>query len=445
MIASRVVHPRLFRDTIADDTRKPPDGFLTPQVPLPFRRRSRRGRRGSGNSGAPTLWGLFIFAAMFLGQVAVIVYFVLRQGGSFDVAEAIRVVGGGLTISLSVILGLPAVLLATWIAIRPTRTSFTDYLALRWTSWRNFFIGVAALVILVGGWDLLSRALGREVTPGFMGDVLKSAQADGALWLLVIAFCVAAPMWEEIFSRGFLYRGWSESRLGVAGAIFLSSLAWTSLHLQYDWFFFGEVFSIGLLLGYLRYRTNSTWLTIVLHGLNNLAATIQTFWLAGSRASNIASQRDRDRHRRTRRQNGLQRDDLRQQRRVAAHLARQHIGAGCGGHRRADRDDGEVGAGDAEPQRQRDRDHRHQHQLEEHRDEAARLGRNRPSRCRPAPVTSRPMASEERPSASATSCQSLGSGMCVTLSASPIAQAQISGLLATVMTIDAAERFSGEA
>jgi uncharacterized protein len=41
------------------------------------------------------------------------------------------------------------------------------------------------------------------------------------------------------------------------------------------------VFSIGLLLGDLRYRTNSTWLTIVLHGINNLAATIQTFWLAG--------------------------------------------------------------------------------------------------------------------------------------------------------------------
>jgi len=88
-----------------------------------------------------TLWGLFIFAAMFLGQVTVIVYFVLRQGMSFDVAEAIRVVGSGLTISLSVILGLPAVLLATWIAIRPTRIPFADYLALRWTSWRHFFTG----------------------------------------------------------------------------------------------------------------------------------------------------------------------------------------------------------------------------------------------------------------------------------------------------------------
>ena len=106
-----------------------------------------------------TLWGLFIFAGMFLGQVAVIVYFVLRQGGSFDVAEAIRVIGGGLTISLSVILGLPAVLAAAWIAIRPTRTPFADYLALRWTSWSNFFIGVAALAILVRSEE---RRVGKE-------------------------------------------------------------------------------------------------------------------------------------------------------------------------------------------------------------------------------------------------------------------------------------------
>jgi uncharacterized protein len=244
---------------------------------MPDRQRPPRVWKFWGTS----LWGLFIFAAMFLGQVAVIFYFVLRQG-SWDMTEAIRLIGGGLTISLSVILGVPAVLAATWIAIRSTRTPFADYLALRWTSWRHFFVGLASMAILVGGWDLLSRALGREVTPGFMGEVMKSAQDAGALWLLVIAFCVAAPVWEEIFSRGFLYRGWSESKLGVAGAIFLSSLAWTSLHLQYDWFFFGEIFSIGLLLGYLRYRTSSTWLTIALHGLNNLAATIQTFWLAGA-------------------------------------------------------------------------------------------------------------------------------------------------------------------
>lgn len=229
------------------------------------------------------LWGLIVFAAMFVGQMAVVAWFVLRSEGSIDMAAAaIRVLGGGLTISLSVITGLPAVLAALWLAIRTTGTPFAEYLGLRGTSLINFIIGTLALAALVIAWDALSRAVGREVTPGFMTDVLRSARADGALWLLVLAFCVAAPVSEELFARGFLYRGWSESFLGPAGAILLSSVVWTSLHLQYDWFFFGEVFSIGLLLGYLRYRYKSTWLTIFVHGLNNLAAVAQTMLIAGS-------------------------------------------------------------------------------------------------------------------------------------------------------------------
>jgi membrane protease YdiL (CAAX protease family) len=227
------------------------------------------------------LWGLFVFAGMFVGQVAVVAWFLLRRDGPLDMAAAIHIVGGGLTISLSVIMGLPAVLAALWIAIRLSGTPFADYLALRWTSWINLVIGVVGLFVLVMGWDLVSQATGREVQPGFMGDVLKSARADGALWLLALAFCVAAPITEEFFARGFLYRGWSETVLRPIGAILLSSLAWTLLHLQYDWFFLGEVFSIGLWLGYLRYRSNSIWLTVIVHGCNNLAAVAQTIWLTG--------------------------------------------------------------------------------------------------------------------------------------------------------------------
>ena len=228
------------------------------------------------------LWGLVVFAAMFVGQIAVVLFFVLERGGPINQAAMIRAVAGsGMAISLSVIAGLPAVLLALWLAIRWTRISFADYLALRWTSWRNVVIGVLGLVVLVAGWDLLSRAIGKEVSPDFMIDVFKSARADDALWLLVLAFCAAAPITEELFARGFLYRGLSESFLGVPGAILASSIVWTSLHLQYDWFFFGEVFCIGLWFGYMRYRSGSTWLTIVLHALNNLAAVVQSYVLAG--------------------------------------------------------------------------------------------------------------------------------------------------------------------
>jgi membrane protease YdiL (CAAX protease family) len=228
------------------------------------------------------LWGALVFAAMFAGQFLLVAGFFVAKGPPFDFGSIKTVASSGTVISLSVIMGLPAVLAVLWLAIRLSSTPFAEYLALRRTSWGNLAIGIAALVALVVGWEMVARAIGREIAPGFMVDVLKSAQADGALWLLVIAFSVAAPVTEELMVRGLLYRGWSESFLGPAGAIVLSSLVWTAMHAQYyDWFLFSEVMSIGLLLGYMRYRSNSTWLTIIMHGLNNFAATAQTVWLAG--------------------------------------------------------------------------------------------------------------------------------------------------------------------
>ena len=229
-----------------------------------------------------SLWGLALFGAMFAGQLTVVVWFLLTSGDAADTSAMVTLLSNGRIISLSVIMGLPAILIVLWIATRLSRTPFADYLALRWPTWKMLAAGIASLVLLMVVWEVISRVAGRESSPGFMMDVLKTARADGALWLLVIAFCVVAPITEEFFARGFLYRGWSESFLRPTGAILLSSAVWTMMHLQYNWFFLAQVFSIGLLLGYLRYVSNSTWLTVILHGFNNLAATIQTIWLVNN-------------------------------------------------------------------------------------------------------------------------------------------------------------------
>lgn len=249
-----------------------------PPMSPPGKSREPRAWKFIGTS----LWGLVLFGAIFLGQISVVGWFLLRAGDGIDAPSMQSLAASGRVISLSVIMGLPAVLLVLWVAIRWSGIPFADYLALRWPSWREFAKGVGSLILLMIACEIVSRLAGRESSPGFMVEVLKTARADGALWLLVIAFCVAAPAMEELFARGFLYRGWSESFLRPAGAIILSSLVWTAMHLQYDWFFLGQVFSIGLLFGYLRYRSNSTWLPIVLHGINNLAATVQTFLLASN-------------------------------------------------------------------------------------------------------------------------------------------------------------------
>ncbi|TYO62409.1 CPBP family intramembrane metalloprotease [Bradyrhizobium hipponense] len=225
------------------------------------------------------LWGLLIFVAMFVGQVGAILLLVVLRGIPINMAS-IQIVGSEpQALALSVTMGLPATLVAVWLAIRIKKASFVDYLALHWPSWKHLLFGAIGLVLLVVAWETMSRGLGREATPGFMTDLLKSGRDKGAALLLLFAFSVAAPMSEEVLARGFLYRGWSASFLRVPGAIILSSLVWTVVHLQYDMYFLAEVFTIGVWFGYMRYRANSLWLTIVLHALNNMTAVVLTMWL----------------------------------------------------------------------------------------------------------------------------------------------------------------------
>ncbi|MDH2345608.1 type II CAAX endopeptidase family protein [Bradyrhizobium sp. SSUT18] len=225
------------------------------------------------------LWGLLIFLAMFVGQIGAIVLLVVQRGLPMDLASLQLVGHEPAALALSVIMGLPATLAVVWLAIRIKKASFTGYLALHWPSWMQVLFGAVGLIVIVLAWEVTSRSLGREATPGFMTDLLKSGRDKGAAVLLLLAFSVAAPMSEEVLARGFLFRGWSASFLRVPGAIVLSSLVWTVVHLQYDMYFLAEVFSIGLWFGYMRYRANSLWLTIALHALNNLTAVVLTMWL----------------------------------------------------------------------------------------------------------------------------------------------------------------------
>ena len=227
-----------------------------------------------------TLWGVAAFVAMFVGQIGAVVYLVWDRGDPMTLASMQRVGAEPAALSLSVTLGLPATFAMVWLAIRIKRMSLVDYLALRWPSWKQLLLGALGLILIVVAWETMSRALGREATPGFMTDLLKTGRDKGAALMLLFAFSFAAPMSEELIARGLLYRGWSESFLRAPGAILLSSLVWTAVHLQYDLYFLAEVFSIGVWFGYMRYRGQSLWLTIVLHALNNLTAVVLTMWLS---------------------------------------------------------------------------------------------------------------------------------------------------------------------
>jgi membrane protease YdiL (CAAX protease family) len=62
------------------------------------------------------------------------------------------------------------------------------------------------------------------------------------------------------------------------GAIVLSAIVFALIHQQYEWFYIGCIVAVGLLFGYLRYRSESTWLTVITHGTYNLLAVLVALW-----------------------------------------------------------------------------------------------------------------------------------------------------------------------
>jgi uncharacterized protein len=136
--------------------------------------------------------------------------------------------------------------------------------ALRW------FLIIAAFCALS---DAVSLLLGRPIVPEFLVKAYASMQKPWILWLAVL---LGAPLFEELFFRGFLITGLAVSLLRWYGAVIISSAAWTLIHVQYDIFGLAFIFVLGLILGATRVQTGSTLLTMCLHSLVNLGATIET-------------------------------------------------------------------------------------------------------------------------------------------------------------------------
>jgi uncharacterized protein len=170
-------------------------------------------------------------------------------------------------------IGLLAAALPTvavlWVAIRMAGRGFAEYLALNWPSREAVLRAFGVMAILLSVESLLAYLLGMPLL--VTDHALRRVGGPGGLFILLISGCITSPLVEEFVFRGFIFRGWSQSFLGPAGTIFLTSAAWGLTHTQYGWLGRSEVFLIGLLLGNFRWRSNSTWLTVVMHSTFNTA------------------------------------------------------------------------------------------------------------------------------------------------------------------------------
>ncbi len=108
----------------------------------------------------------------------------------------------------------------------------------------------------------------------FQVDTYRSSRDVGALPLFLFASIFVAPLYEEIVFRGFLYRGWIRSARSAVPGILIITALFALMHVkQANWYGIVQVFLIGLTLGWARWLSGSTVLTILLHTLSNLWAT----------------------------------------------------------------------------------------------------------------------------------------------------------------------------
>jgi len=233
---------------------------------------------------ATTGLGLALVATYIFAQAVVASIFVLveafHRGGKAGLdLDAISTSGD--VLAWATIFGAALVWMVGLLFIHLRKGPTTaDYLGLRWPKLSSVAIWSTALATLIIASEALTFSLNRPIIPEVMVATYGGTSFRPALW---VALMIAGPMNEEFIFRAFLFRGWKDSRLGNWGTVLLTAAFWASIHMQYDLYGISSIFVIGILLGLVRWKTGSMSLCVVLHGLMNLIATIETEYVLRGR------------------------------------------------------------------------------------------------------------------------------------------------------------------
>ena len=241
--------------------------------------------RGGGQDEAAGPWGFWatvgfsviIAIAYILIQVIVVVVFAvvaMMSSPKLDInqfAENLPMNGFFQTIAVCAVAPFTIGLIILFAKIR-RKITIKQYLGFHNPGWKKISKWCVVLVIFVGCFDALTFFINRPVVPEFMVSTYTTAYFRPLLWL---AFVIVAPLSEEMFFRGFLFKGIENSKMGPVGAIIITSLVWAAMHTQYDVYSMVSIFVGGLLLGFARIKSNSIYTPIAMHIIQNIIATVE--------------------------------------------------------------------------------------------------------------------------------------------------------------------------
>ena len=224
--------------------------------------------------GRVTTIGLGIIA-MLIGQIAALL--ALSWGYNSALTHLPNLAQDGIAVSLIIIVSTPVQVGLLMLMARQTGMGAFDYLGLKLPRKGEVIFGILVMAAFIIVGNLVSWLTGHDIVTSFQYDIYRSASAAGWLPVLWLAVVVVTPIGEEVLFRGFLFRGWHRSPRDVWWVIAATALLWGVSHLQYHLFVIAQIIVVGLILGWFRWVTGSTLLTILLHGLVNCEGMFETY------------------------------------------------------------------------------------------------------------------------------------------------------------------------
>lgn len=159
------------------------------------------------------------------------------------------------------------------------KKNYKEELQFNKTKNNNLVIG---MVLGFSGWLLNSGILSILEENNFfkeqfqtMNDMLAPVM-EGNLFILILTVGIIAPFTEEFIFRGVIYKTLNK-RISVKWSIILQGILFGVFHMNFIQGAYATV--LGILFGYLTYKSKSIWPAIIMHITNNLIATLSGFIL----------------------------------------------------------------------------------------------------------------------------------------------------------------------
>ncbi len=126
------------------------------------------------------------------------------------------------------------------------------------------------IIIIVDEFDRLASLL--FTPPEYMNNLSSMLQFNsfGMALFLTAGIVLLAPLGEELLFRGFLQQFLEQYWQDITRAVLVTSLFFAIIHMNPFWLI--QIYILGLMLGYLTWRTGSIWAGFILHSANNFVA-----------------------------------------------------------------------------------------------------------------------------------------------------------------------------